>query len=280
MLKITVFIQNLLFFACLWFDFGSVYAQQSSWLNFEQEGEAGFYPEKKELTSASEPFREDLLEVAHARLPYGSVIEIINLANGKKVKARVNDRIFKKNYIIGLNKATAAALDVSAGTQVPAKLKVLQVDVKREGIQLEKELYLENLKKKVEQEIDRMADSILALEAEEEKKAKEVAEKQQKVLERVRNHVGVYDIYGKIIKTTAFGVQIGNFSTLEAALKRVTEYDEKKLKYPVFLQTIKQDGKLRYKVIIESRKSKSECYPVQKKLVQSGFSDAFVLKFP
>jgi rare lipoprotein A len=43
-------------------------------------------------TASGQPFRADALTIAHKYLPFGAEVRITNLANGRSVKARVNDR--------------------------------------------------------------------------------------------------------------------------------------------------------------------------------------------
>ncbi|HHE55786.1 MAG TPA: septal ring lytic transglycosylase RlpA family protein, partial [Caldithrix abyssi] len=52
------------------------------------------------------------LTAAHRTLPFGTILEIENLSNGKKVKVRVNDRgPFKANRILDLSLQAARQLD-------------------------------------------------------------------------------------------------------------------------------------------------------------------------
>lgn len=43
-------------------------------------------------TASGERFDQNLLTAAHFDLPFGSIVEVTNLANGKTVKVRINDR--------------------------------------------------------------------------------------------------------------------------------------------------------------------------------------------
>ncbi len=64
-------------------------------------------------TSSGEIFDMNLYTAAHKTLPFGTLLEVTNLENGKKVVVRVNDRgPFVPNREIDLSKAAAAALDM------------------------------------------------------------------------------------------------------------------------------------------------------------------------
>jgi predicted ribosome quality control (RQC) complex YloA/Tae2 family protein len=197
-----------------------------------------------------------------------------------------------------LNKATAAVLEIPAETLTAVKFKVIQINVNREGIQAEKELYMKNIKEKVEEEIEKMADSILAAEAAEEKQKIEAEKIKQEAAEIVKNETskktelysllkkaektqGFYAENGKPVKFSGFSVQIGNFGTLEAAAERAEECENKlNSKLNFTFQSYKNQGKMRFKVFTDSKKSKNECLPMLKKITSAGFKDAFIKKLP
>ncbi|HVH90873.1 MAG TPA: septal ring lytic transglycosylase RlpA family protein, partial [Candidatus Acidoferrum sp.] len=53
------------------------------------------------LTASGEIFKQEKFTAAHRTLPWGSRVKVTNLANGKSVEVRINDRgPFGKNRII------------------------------------------------------------------------------------------------------------------------------------------------------------------------------------
>lgn len=88
--------------------------------NFSQTGRAswygpGFHGKK---TSNGERFDMNKMTAAHPTLPIPSYVRVTNVANGKSVVVRINDRgPFHGNRVIDLSKAAAAKLDfVHKGT--------------------------------------------------------------------------------------------------------------------------------------------------------------------
>ncbi|MGP1437490.1 MAG: septal ring lytic transglycosylase RlpA family protein [Treponema sp.] len=62
-------------------------------------------------TSSGEPFDMNGYTAAHRTLPFGTMVEVTNLENGKKVIVRINDRgPFVGNREIDLSRAAAEAL--------------------------------------------------------------------------------------------------------------------------------------------------------------------------
>ena len=76
-------------------------------------GVASWYGPKfhGKLTASGEVFNQEKFTAAHQTLPWGSRVKVINLANGKSVDVRINDRgPFGKGRIIDVSRAAARAL--------------------------------------------------------------------------------------------------------------------------------------------------------------------------
>ena len=81
---------------------------------YTEEGIASYYADKYEgrPTASGEIFRQDLLTAAHKTLPFGTMVTITNLKNGKKMRVRINDRgPFVTGRIIDLTSRGARELD-------------------------------------------------------------------------------------------------------------------------------------------------------------------------
>lgn len=88
---------------------------------YTQKGVASWYGGKfnGRKTASGERLNPRAYTVAHKYLPFGTIVKITNLKNGKIVKARVNDRgPFVKHRIIDLSKATAKAVDLQGTSMV------------------------------------------------------------------------------------------------------------------------------------------------------------------
>lgn len=84
-----------------------------------EKGQASYYADKFEgrKTANGEIFSQSKLTAAHRTLPFGTIVVVKNLANGKTVKVRINDRgPFVSGRIIDLSRAAASALGyINAG---------------------------------------------------------------------------------------------------------------------------------------------------------------------
>lgn len=75
-----------------------------------QNGKASYYADKFQgrKTASGETFRQGRLTAAHRTLPFGTKVKVTNIANGKSVKVRINDRgPFVEGRVIDLSKKAA-----------------------------------------------------------------------------------------------------------------------------------------------------------------------------
>lgn len=76
-------------------------------------------------TASGERYRNNLNSAAHMELPFGSMVRVTNLANGKSVVVKVNDRgAFKNGRIIHLKSAFSTIGNIREGI-IKVKVEVL-----------------------------------------------------------------------------------------------------------------------------------------------------------
>jgi rare lipoprotein A len=98
----------------------------------EQEGYATFVARSfhGRKSASGETFDERRLVAAHRALPFGSMVRVTNVRNGRSVTVRIVDRgPYGKNYregtIIDLSRAAARRLRMIRDGQIPARLEIL-----------------------------------------------------------------------------------------------------------------------------------------------------------
>lgn len=78
-------------------------------------------------TASGERFNMHRLTAAHRTLPFGTLVRVTNLRNGRQVTVRITDRgPFGKGRIIDLSKAGARQLRMLRAGVVPVRLRVLK----------------------------------------------------------------------------------------------------------------------------------------------------------
>jgi len=77
-------------------------------------------------TASGEPFDMNALTAAHRTLPLGTRLRVTNLANGRSVDVRVNDRgPAIRSRIIDVSRGAARALDAVATGVFPVELSLV-----------------------------------------------------------------------------------------------------------------------------------------------------------
>ncbi len=94
-----------------------------------EEGAASYYAHKfhGRTTANGETYDENKMTAAHKTLPFGTTVRVTNLANGKNVVVRINDRgPFIKGRIIDLSYKAAGELDYISRGVVKVRVEVLK----------------------------------------------------------------------------------------------------------------------------------------------------------
>jgi rare lipoprotein A len=91
-------------------------------------GLASWYGAKHQgkRTASGEIFDQKKFTAAHRTLPWGSIVKVTNLDNGKSVEVRINDRgPFTKGRIIDLSRAAARAVGMLESGVSPVRMELL-----------------------------------------------------------------------------------------------------------------------------------------------------------
>ncbi len=91
---------------------------KASWYGNEFNGRA---------TASGEKFSSNKLTAAHRSLPFGSIIEVTNLENNKKVKVKVNDRgPFVSGRVLDLSEGAFSKIANKNEGVINVKIRVLK----------------------------------------------------------------------------------------------------------------------------------------------------------
>jgi rare lipoprotein A len=95
---------------------------------YVEEGVASWYgiPFNGHRTSNGEIYDMHQMTAAHRTLPFGTVVRVTNLNNGKQTEVRINDRgPFVANRVIDLSLAAAQAIEMIGTGTAPVRLEIL-----------------------------------------------------------------------------------------------------------------------------------------------------------
>ena len=93
-----------------------------------ENGLASWYGAKHQgkRTASGEIFDQKKFTAAHRTLPWGSIVKVTNLDNGKSVNVRINDRgPFAKGRVIDLSRSAARALGMVESGVSPVRIELL-----------------------------------------------------------------------------------------------------------------------------------------------------------
>jgi rare lipoprotein A len=99
-----------------------------NWRGYTQTGLASFYSDRyhNKKTASGEPYKNSANTAAHMALPFGSMVKVTNIANGKSVVVRVNDRgNFPRGRVIDLSKAAFSAIGNTRAGLIKVNIEVL-----------------------------------------------------------------------------------------------------------------------------------------------------------
>ncbi len=95
---------------------------------YTEEGTASWYGPGFDgrRTASGEPFDMHGMTAAHRRLPFGTLVEVTNRDNGRRVELRINDRgPFVRGRILDVSFAAAEALGMLGRGTAPVELRVV-----------------------------------------------------------------------------------------------------------------------------------------------------------
>ena len=99
------------------------------WVGFSETGKASYYADKhqNQKTASGARYQHELKTAAHKKLPFGSVVKVTNLSNGKSVVVTINDRgPFVKGRIIDLSKSAFRSIGALSAGLLQVEIEVIE----------------------------------------------------------------------------------------------------------------------------------------------------------
>ena len=122
-----------IFFVCISLSLAScaktTAVKPSGWIGYQQSGKASYYAMKYQnrKTASGERLNQEANTAAHRKLPFGTIVKVTNIKNGKRVTVRINDRgPFVKGRVIDLTRSAFSSIgDLNSGV-IDVKIEVVQ----------------------------------------------------------------------------------------------------------------------------------------------------------
>lgn len=109
---------------------GLAKTERHGFLSLEQSGVASYYSDKLhgQRTANGEVYDKNALTAAHANLPFGTVLKVVNLSNNRSVEVRVNCRGPHVNRrLLDLSKRAAKELGFVQAGVTKVKIEILRL---------------------------------------------------------------------------------------------------------------------------------------------------------
>lgn len=93
------------------------------------QGEASYYGDEfvGRRTANGETYRHQEMTAAHRTYPFGTLVRVVNLNNGRTITVRINDRgPHKAGRVVDLSRGAAEDIGMIRDGVVPVRLEVLQ----------------------------------------------------------------------------------------------------------------------------------------------------------
>jgi len=96
---------------------------------YVETGKASFYANVHQLkkTASGEIYDHKLNTAAHKKLPFGTKVRVTNIANGKTVVVKINDRgPFIKGRILDLSRSAFSSIASTSSGIIEVKIEVIE----------------------------------------------------------------------------------------------------------------------------------------------------------
>ncbi|MBD0402993.1 RlpA-like double-psi beta-barrel domain-containing protein [Flammeovirga sp. EKP202] len=228
------------------------FSQTINKIGYKEMGKASYYPDDRDgiITRGGVKFSKDSMYVAHKYFPFGSIIKVRNIDNGKTVYLKVVDRPYTSSRIIDMTYEAAQRLDIIGQSE-----SMVEVILKDTPATLKE-------KKKLQQTLQ----------------ANAVKENNSIDIDKnLFKEVGTYSLYGEK-SLEGVGIQFATSPDLEHIISEGKKIESDYLISSVFVQTGWSNGQKVYRLLIGSFSSTEAAQPLLQLLKKGGYSDCFIKK--
>ncbi|WP_281614148.1 RlpA-like double-psi beta-barrel domain-containing protein [Flammeovirga sp. SubArs3] len=224
-------------------------AQTISTIGHTEIGEASYYPDDRNgrITEGGYKYDKNAMTGAHAHYPFGSIVSVRNVDNGKIVQLKIIDRPYTQQRILDVTYAAGQKLDMIGKQTVT--VEVILVDTPA------------TLRKKKEKE-----------------KKKQLAEQ-----ERLKNSGfnvdvslfksdGSHHLDGSIADITGYGIVYAQSDDIEFIIDQAHTLREDYLFSKLYIQTGWSEGNRVYRLLIGNFEDKEDASPLLELLKSIGTS--------
>ncbi|KXX68753.1 SPOR domain-containing protein [Flammeovirga sp. SJP92] len=229
------------------------FSQSITKIGYKELGKASYYPDDRDgiITRGGVKFSKDSMYVAHKYFPFGSIVKVRNINNGKTALLKVVDRPYTSSRIIDMTYEAAQRLDIIGKSE--STVEVTLVDTPT------------TLRQKQQKKRETVIVPVEVPDALEVDKA-------------LFNGVGTYNLMGEKQKTEGVGIQFATSSDLEFILREGNKIESNYLISSIFVQTGWSNGQKVFRLLIGCFPTSENAQALLQLLKKGGYDDCFIKK--
>ncbi|OHX65536.1 septal ring lytic transglycosylase RlpA family protein [Flammeovirga pacifica] len=205
-------------------------AQNITKIGYSQIGKASYYPDDRDgkITAGGYKYDKNALAGAHKYFPFGSIVKVRNIDNGKTVLLKIIDRPYTNQRILDVTLKAAQKLDIIGLTDAHVEVTLMDTP--------------ETLRKK------------------KEASQKQLNQKDTTVDINVNlfTKTGTYYLNGNQYTQQGFGVMFKSFSTINEAIQQSELLKSAYNFEDILIQTGWKNGEKEFRVLVGEFSSKEE----------------------
>ena len=225
-------------------------------VGYRQKGKVSYYADKFQgrKTASGEKYSNQEMTAAHRKLPFHTMVKVVNPANGKSCLVRINDRgPYSKERILDLSRSAAQQLGILQSGWATVNIEVVGLNGKVPAVP-SKALLVEE-KNGGEERQRAEAEAALKLEQRQEEEKKMAEEEVRIATEAARLASEAnfkpnrsYNAWGVEQAPAGFGVQVGSYHDLDDA-KDIARKLLQSSAEAVYIRVVEADGGKLYRVL-------------------------------
>ncbi len=246
-------LKALLFLILVVYSYQPTYAQYSP--GYTERGIISYFTEKAEdrTTASGEKFDNNDLVGCHNKIPFNSKVRVTNLANGKSIIVRINDRgPYAYGRVMDISRAAAEKIGLVASGTAKAEIEVVNGLVPDPSDE-----------DQPDQKAEETPPPVLATSTEKEKEAYQLNQ--------------TYSQWGSPKSPQGFAVQMAGFSTVEKAQEFCKELRDSGLDdVDIYIHVMDLKGKNFYKILVGAEEDRKGAVVLSQKVIATSGRKGFV----
>lgn len=273
-------LENIVCVLC-WLFVGTSISVAQTEVGYRQKGKVSYYADKFQgrKTANGEKFSNQEMTAAHRKIPFHTIVRVMNPANGKSCLVRINDRgPYSKERILDLSRSAAQQLGILRSGWAMVNIEVVKLNGEVQAVSSKNLLAEESNCGQENQQAEVEAALILERRQEEKGMVKEEVQETTGAADHTTSEENFkpnqsYSAWGVRQEPAGFGVQVGSYRNLDDAKETARKLAQSSAE-EAYIQVTEADGGKSYRVLtgaFDKRAAARKLLAVVKRAGYAGF---------